>query len=190
MDLLDILEDLIKCIDGKWFIGNGALLGIIRQRSLLEYDTDIDLYLLPNSTINFEKLSKYNLDYQHWYSDLKIFSTLNPKNKKNKWLEYCSYIKTHNLNLDRPRVFSLAKETYKEKGLQPKFTMPYIDVYFINEDLKVDQWPETYYFQNEIETREYNCFKFPVNIPIGYKNILNRNYGYKWKEKDPNWKYF
>ena len=86
MDLLGMLKDLIKCIDGPWFVGDGALIGIIRQRSLLEYDDDIDLYLLPGSTINFDKLKEFNLDSQIWYSDTKIFSTLNPLNKKNRWI--------------------------------------------------------------------------------------------------------
>ena len=185
-----MLKDLIKCIEGDWFIGNGGLLGIIRQRSLLEHDDDLDLYLLPGTTINKDKLKEFNLDSQIWYSDTKIFSTLNPINKKNKWLEYCSYIKTHNLHLNRAQVFSLAKESYKEKSIEPKFTMPYIDIYYINDDLTVDQWPETYYYENEIETKEYNCFGFPVRIPVGYRNILNRNYGFEWKETDKNWQYF
>jgi len=190
MDLLGMLKNLIECIDGDYFLGNGGLLGIIRQRSLLEHDDDLDLYLLPGTTINKDKLKEFNLDSQIWYSDTKIFSTLNPLNKKNKWIEYCSYIKTHNLKLNRAQVFKLAKETYGDNFITPRFTLPYIDIYYLNEDLTVDQWPETYYYENEIGIVETTCLGFPVNIPVGYKNILNRNYGFEWKETNKDWKYF
>tara|TARA_R110001632_G_scaffold123158_1_gene235873 strand:+ start:10 stop:582 length:573 start_codon:yes stop_codon:yes gene_type:complete len=190
MDLLGMLKDLIKCIDGPWFVGDGALIGIIRQRSLLEYDDDIDLYLLPGSTINFDKLKEFNLDSQIWYSDTKIFSTLNPLNKKNRWIEYCSQIKTKNKHLNRAQVFKLAKETYGDNFITPRFTLPYIDIFYINKDLTVDNWPQIYFYENEIETNEYYCFGFPVMIPVGYKNILNRQYGFNWKVPDPNFRYF
>tara|TARA_R110000823_G_scaffold4180_1_gene15771 strand:- start:839 stop:1411 length:573 start_codon:yes stop_codon:yes gene_type:complete len=190
MDLLNMLKQLIKCIDGDYFLSDGGLLGIIRQRSLLEHDDDLDIYLLPGSTINFDKLKEYNLDSHKWYSDTKIYSTLNPINKKNRWIEYCSFIKTHNLHLNRAEVFKLAKETYRDKFIEPKFTTPYIDIYYINEDLTIDLWPQTYFFQNEIETTETNCLGFPVKIPIGYKNILSRNYGYDWKITKKDFHYF
>ena len=38
MDLLEVLKNLIPCIKGKWFIGDGALLGITRSGGLIPYD--------------------------------------------------------------------------------------------------------------------------------------------------------
>ena len=190
MELLNILKDLIKCIEGDWFVGDGALLGIIRQRSLLEYDNDIDIYLLPGSTINKSKLKEFNLEYQKYYMDSKVYSLLNPLNKKNKWFEYCSYIKTKNRKLNRAQVLSLAKETYIDDVIEPKFTLPYIDIYYLNDDLTLNNWPQIYFYENEIVTKEYYCFGFPVNIPVGYNNILNRQYGFEWKIPNKNFQYY
>ena len=45
-NLIEILQKLIECIEGEYFVSDGALLGIIREGKLIEYDKDIDIYLL------------------------------------------------------------------------------------------------------------------------------------------------
>ena len=45
--LKQMLKELIPHIVGDWFIGKGALLGIVRDGDLILEDHDIDLYLLP-----------------------------------------------------------------------------------------------------------------------------------------------
>ena len=66
MDLKQILKELIPYIKGDWFVGDGALLGLIREKGLIEYDNDIDIYLLPDSSINLEnsllKKQKYYME--------------------------------------------------------------------------------------------------------------------------------
>ena len=46
-----MLKDLIPCIEGKWFVGDGALLGLIRKGDLLEFDDDIDIFITPETKI-------------------------------------------------------------------------------------------------------------------------------------------
>ena len=52
MELLGVLKELEKCLIGKWFIGDGALLGIIRGGGLISYDNDIDIYILEGTEID------------------------------------------------------------------------------------------------------------------------------------------
>ena len=52
MDLLSVLKELIPCFKGKWFVGDGALLGIIRGGGLISYDSDIDIYIMEDTIID------------------------------------------------------------------------------------------------------------------------------------------
>ena len=54
--LKNMLKDLISCIEGDYIVADGALLGITREGGLLKDDDDIDLYILPNTKINWDKL--------------------------------------------------------------------------------------------------------------------------------------
>ena len=51
-NLTEILKDLRNHIKGDWFVGDGALLGLTRNGKLIPWDNDIDIFLLPNSTID------------------------------------------------------------------------------------------------------------------------------------------
>ena len=68
--LKEMLKNLIPCIEGKWFVGDGALLGIIRNGDLLDFDDDVDIFILPVTKINWnytmiemEGLHKYPIGY-------------------------------------------------------------------------------------------------------------------------------
>ena len=132
--LLNNLEKLINCIEGEYFISDGALLGYRREKKLIEYDDDIDIYLLPNSYINKNKLKEYDIDIQKYYICDKIYSKNYTKIKKNKWFEYLDHMRNleENKNLNRAELFLKASKTYKEKSIDIEFSYPYIDIFYIN----------------------------------------------------------
>ena len=87
-NLTEILKELTNHIKGDWFVSDGALLGLTRNGKLIPWDKDIDIYLLPNSTID---LSNSHLCSQEYYLCDKVYDPCNPKEKLNTWTEYCSY---------------------------------------------------------------------------------------------------
>lgn len=193
--LLKILEDLILCIEGEWFIGDGALLGYRREGKLIEYDDDIDIYLLPGSKINTNKLKECNLSYQDYYFCGKVYDENNIKQKKNKWWEYVDYIRNQekNKSKNRYKLYALAKETYKESCIEHTFTYPYIDIYYL-EELNDREYILPVYYAN---IHSCNYFKTPkewcttnkvnfcgvenVKIPNNIDDILYLLYGKNWK---------
>ena len=60
-ELKDMLKDLSKYIDGDWFVGDGALLGLVREKDLIELDNDIDIFLLPNAKLKLPKDCPYGI---------------------------------------------------------------------------------------------------------------------------------
>ena len=76
-----MLKDILNIFDGCYFVADGALLGIIREGDLLEFDDDIDIYVLPSTKINWDKLpKKYN--YYKDYSCYKIYDQREKINRK------------------------------------------------------------------------------------------------------------
>ena len=72
--LKEMLKEIIPFIDGEWFLSDGGLLGIIRNKDLLDHDDDLDLYLMPNASINIpEDHPKYGIQK---YSNLRKKGTL------------------------------------------------------------------------------------------------------------------
>jgi len=112
MDLVNVLRELIPCIKGKWFIGDGALLGLTREKKLISYDNDIDLYFLEDTKID---LTDSILEQQQYYICNKIYNPNNDKEKHNPWLEYCSIIKLRNPKFNRSQVLLEAKKDYHLK---------------------------------------------------------------------------
>jgi len=170
--LLKILEDLILCIEGEWFLSDGALLGLIRDNKLIEYDDDIDIYLLPGSKINIEKLNKMQLHYQDYYLCGKVYDKKNTFIKKNKWLEYNNYIRTrpHTKNLNRAELLELSSISYEEKSIENKFTHPCIDIFYLREKDNELYLP---YRMNKNYANEYLYFKKDIIKPIKKTNLLN-----------------
>ena len=190
-ELLSMLKELIPFIKGPWFLGDGALLGIVRDKHLIPYDDDLDIYLLPGSFIDIDNLCNSSLMFQKYYDVDKIYREDNEPVKKNSWLDYCGLIKGKNKRLNRPQVMSLAGQTYPEEKKQVKFTMPWIDVFhlYIKQDqyyIKNEIWSELFFTKNEIDSiGDDTTLGFPIKIPHNNKGILKRFYGDDWDVPNP-----
>lgn len=191
--LLKILEDLILCIEGEWFLSDGALLGLIRDNKLIEYDDDIDIYLLPGSKINKEKLNKLQLSYQDYYLCGKVYDENNVKQKKNKWIEYINYNKQLPINYgcNRSQIIEYAKKTYNKNCISHTFTYPCIDIFYLEEYENKHILP--FYFGNIhkedyimftkdlTETMDTYLYDLKIKIPKKYKEVLEILYGKDWR---------
>ena len=191
MKLIEVLQELIPRINGGWYLGDGSLLGLVREGKLIEYDNDIDLYFLEDTTID---LSDSILEQQQYYLCNKIYNPNNDKLKLNTWLEYCSLIKMNNTKLNRSQVFQLAKETYNEKKIINKFTKDHIDIFILKKEgdiYKTDgDWGGLYFTEDDLKPVVNHSLGFPVNIFNNAEAILERQYGETWRIPNANFKYF
>jgi phosphorylcholine metabolism protein LicD len=191
MMLIQLLKELIPCINGTYWLGDGALLGLVREGKLIEYDNDIDLYILEDTTID---LSNTVLEQQQYYICNKIYNPNNNKLKINPWLEYCSITKVFNPKLNRIQIFKLAKETYNEKKIIPKYTENHIDIFTLkkHEDNKYyTNWKTNYYYnEDDLKPVVNTALGFPVNIFNNAEEVLERHYGDTWRIPNANFKYF
>ncbi len=190
--LLKILEDLILCIEGEWFVGDGALLGLIREGKLIEYDDDIDLYLLPGAKINIDKLKEKNLSYQNYYICGKVYDEKNILQKKNKWNEYINY-NNHlpiNYGCNRAEVAQYATKSYKENCIEHTFTYPCIDIFYLEEYNNTyilpfyfgQKWNDYIIFTKDLtETIDTFLYNIKIKIPKEYKKVLEIIYGEDWR---------
>ena len=189
--LKEMLHELISYIEGPYFLGDGGLLGLIREKDLLDHDDDLDLYLLPGTVINIPTNS--NLDIAKYYMDSKVYRKQTHPPKFNKWIEYCSFIKTKNmnLNLNRAQVCSLASKTYKVEAIDAKWPKPYIDIFYLKLEFNryiYNYWPQ-YFKIEEIEPLQINNdLGFDVSIPNLPEDILERQYG-DWEVVNKEFKY-
>ena len=127
--LLKLLKDLIPYIDGPWFLGDGGLLGIVREKDLLEHDHDLDLYLLPGTTINIPDDSK--LKFQSWYLCSKVYNEDYEKDKVNSWKEYLSFRRsTDCVGMNRCDLMMEASKDYSLRKIPSNFTKPHLDIFF------------------------------------------------------------
>ena len=191
MKLIEVLQELIPRINGSYWLGDGALLGLVREGKLIEYDNDIDLYFLEDTTID---LSDSILEQQQYYLCNKIYNPNNDKLKLNTWLEYCSLIKMNNTKLNRSQVFQLAKETYNEKKIINKFTKDHIDIFILKKEgdiYKTDgDWGGLYFTEDDLKPVVNHSLGFPVNIFNNAEEVLERQYGDTWRIPNANFKYF
>ena len=190
MDLIGVLKELVKHMKGKWIIGDGALLGIIREGGLLSYDHDIDIYILEDTEID---LNDSILKKQKYYICDKVYHPDNEKEKINIWKEYCSHIKTNNRHLNRAKIMSLASKDYKEKKIIPEFTNNHIDIFTLKkgEDGRyTTKWPNLYYTEEELQLVEDYSLGFKIFIPNNAEAILERQYGSDWRTPNPDFKYY
>ena len=194
MILIEMLQDLKDMIDGEWFVGDGALLGLTRDHKLIDGDNDIDIYLLPNAKINIPKNSRYAI--QKYYMDFKFYFKNIKSKKLNKWLEYISYKRTQpeQIGLNRPQICAKIKDSYKSEAIAPEFSSPYIDCFFLEWDGKkytVPKWPMISFSEEEVLVLSENSdLGFSVPVPNKVENILERQYGKDWRIPDPNFSYF
>ena len=194
MDLLKVLEILTTCIKGKWFVGDGALLGLIREGKLIDYDNDIDLYILEDTEID---LSSSVLEEQDYYLCKKIY---NPNNKyipcPHIWNTYLSSLKPMFPHYDQRQLFEYASPRYPTEKIVHKFTENHIDIFTLYKN--GDKWllPKnvrimgTYYTKDDLELTENNDLGFSVNIPNNAEEVLERQYGYDWRHPNKNFKYY
>ena len=196
MDLVNVLRELIPCIKGKWFIGDGALLGLTREKKLISYDNDIDLYFLEDTTID---LTDSILEQQQYYLCNKIYNPNNDKEKHNPWLEYCSIIKLRNPKFNRSQVLLEAKKDYHLKKIISKFTKDHIDIFIIKKNIEDNRYYLSddatkigvpYLTEDDLKIKINTDLGFDVNIPNNAEQILERQYGPKWHIPDPNFKYY
>ena len=186
----------IPCIEGPYIVADGALLGLVREGKLIEYDNDIDLYILQDTTID---LSDTVLEQQQYYLCNKIYNPNNDKLKLNTWLEYCSLIKMNNTKLNRSQVFQLAKETYNEKKIINKFTKDHIDIFIIKKNIEDNRYYLSndatkigvpYLTEDDLKPVVNHSLGFPVNIFNNAEEVLERQYGDTWIIPNANFKYF
>ena len=182
--LKKLLKELLPRIKGDYFISDGALLGIIREGNLLEHDNDIDIYLLPNTTIDLEDT---DLKIQKYYMNDKIYNPNYSSNTKSKWLEYISYIRTKlfPIKYNKPKLYKLGSLTYKTESIKNNATTPNIDIFYLEkkEDTYIiPYWTNKlkyyYYKHNEIyPLLVNNDLGVGANIPYKSITLLKRFYG-------------
>ena len=190
MELLSVLKELIPCFKGKWFIGDGALLGLIREGGLISYDSDIDIYIMEDTIID---LNDSILKKQKYYICDKVYHPDNEKEKVNSWLEYCSHIKTNNRHLNRSQVMSLASKDYKDKKIIPQFTNNHIDIFVLKQDeggRYRTTWDNLYFTEEDLYLKENYDLGFKVFIPNNVEAILERQYGSDWQIPNKDFKYY
>ena len=190
MDLIGVLKQLIPSIKGKWFIGDGALLGIIREGGLISFDNDIDIYILEDTEIN---LNDSILKKQKYYICDKVYHPDNEIVKVNTWLEYCRHIKNNNRHLNRPQVMSLAGKDYNEKKIIPEYTNNHIDIFILKKDEDgryTTNWDNYYYKEAELQLVEDYSLGFKVFIPSNAEGVLERQYGKDWRVPKKDFKYY
>jgi len=183
-----MLKDLIPCIEGKWFVGDGALLGLIRKGELLEFDDDIDIYILPETKIHWDKLpDKYK--YYKDYICYKIYNGLGRQpHKISPWIRYNQYMRLlpKNRGLNRANLLKLASKTYREEKIDMNYKAPWIDIFVLEKDVKNEGqynllyiWNKTeFYFTKENLQLDINYdLGYPINIPHKANEVLERQYG-------------
>jgi len=191
--LYSILSRLIKCIEGDYFIGDGALLGIHREEDLISYDNDIDIYLLQGTKINYKQLQEENLLSEDYYLNEKIYDPSYEYIKKNSWLECLRALRVLEPNKNRPDLISLATCFYNDAKIQNKHTEPNIDIFYIKHNNTIENWENMIYFNdNELSNLEtFNLKGIDVKIPNkdARENILKRQYGLDFMIPDPHFRY-
>lgn len=192
--LIELLQKLIECIDGEYFVSDGALLGIIREGKLIEYDKDIDIYLLKNSQININKLTKNNIKIVNHYLCDKVYDPSNEKPRLHAWNEYLSYKKLYYPKLDRKRLIEKVRPMYDEEKKECLFTNPHIDIFYLDDNLSFDYGHLTSkykYSEDELfPLQTNNRLGFDIYIPNKPIRVLERLYGTSWYIRNPLFKIY
>lgn len=192
--LLETLEELVPNIKGTWFISDGALLGITRDNQLIKWDTDIDIYVLEDTTID---LQLTNLKKQQYYICDKIYNPNYEPQYANPWHEYIAFkrLLPENKGLNRAQLTKKISQSYKTEKKVIEYTYPHIDIFTLKKEedkyvYKDGIWKQMYYTQEEIDNLEQIFFKgIPIYVPKNKEVILERLYGPTWKKPNPNHQY-
>ena len=189
--LKEMLAELIPCIEGKYILSDGGLLGLIREKDLLEHDDDLDLFLYPDSFINYEKLEKTKLKYSKYYTCDKVYNPNNKSFNASAWTEYCaSYKLRNNLhNINRAQLCKRAAKSYHFCKMEAVHTFPWIDIFYLEpyyNMYKVPYW-NLYYNDETIINKDLG---FDVHIPKDYERVLSMLYGDNYLIEDKDFKHF
>ena len=197
--LKEMLKELIPYIKGDWFLSDGGLLGLIRNGDLLDHDDDLDLYLLPGSSIEIPADS--NLAICDYYMERKVYRKNEKKYNPNKWLEYLSYLRAvpEAKDMNRAELFKFAKNRYYIEQIDAEFSKPYIDIFNLtygnplSYKYCIPYWTEfknQYYTMVEAENlQENHDLGFKIFIPKNPEDILERLYGNTWTIEYKNFLY-
>jgi len=195
-----MLKDLIPCIEGKWFLSDGGLLGLIRKGELLEFDDDLDIFILPETKIHWDKLpDKYK--YYKDYICYKIYNGLGRQpHKISPWIRYNQYMRLlpKNRGLNRANLLKLASKTYREEVIEMKYKAPWIDIFVLEKDVDSDNYIIPYYFNKDklfyytkenLELDINYDLGYPINIPHKANEVLERQYGKDYMIENRNFLY-
>jgi len=192
--LLDMLEELIPNINGKWFLSDGGLLGLHRDNKLIDWDFDLDIYILEDTTINLDLTS---LKTQKYYACDKIYKEGNTFQYANSWLEYIRYkrLLPQYKNLNRAQITKEISHDYKNEKIIKEYTSPHIDIFTLKKEgdkyiYKDGLYSRMFYLQEEIEDLEVIYYNgIAINIPSKTEVILNRLYGSDYMIPNPNYQF-
>ena len=181
-----MLKDIIKIIEGPWFVADGCLLGIIREGDLLEFDDDIDIYILPGTKINWDKLDnkyKYYKDYMAY----KIYDREDKVISENEWLRFLSYKRTmpEYYRYNRCQLTEAVATDYKYEKITRKYPSVWIDIFELIYDVRHNLYRipfhwcghEFHFTPTECDGTYDNTLGFDIIIPKNPKQVLQRIYG-------------
>ena len=191
--LKNMLKDLIPCIEGQYIVADGALLGITREGGLLKHDDDIDLYILPNTKINWDKLPN---KYKHYkdYMCYKIYDGQDKIPSSNEWLRFIAFKRTmpEYYGYNRAELTRAIANDYKREKINRQYPSAWIDIFELVYDKthKLYRIPahwngtEFYFTPFECEGAYDNTLGFDIKIPKNHIQVLERIYGSNWIVED------
>lgn len=196
--LKEMLKDIIKIIEGPYFVADGCLLGLMREGDLLEFDEDVDIYLLPETKINWDKLpNKYN--FHKDYLAYKIYDGKDDIPTENEWLRFISYKRTlfQYYGYNRAQLTEAIASDYKTEKIVRQHPNLWLDIiplvyddthnlYRLN-----NHWngQEFYFTPDECQGMYNNSLGFDIKIPNNPKEVLTRIYGPNWGVEDKYYVY-
>ncbi len=68
IDILAEIDRICKKHDIKWFLAGGSLLGAVRENKSIPWDDDLDIGMLREDFIKFQKVAPKELDKKYYYS--------------------------------------------------------------------------------------------------------------------------
>jgi len=195
-----MLNDLINSniFDGTWFVADGALLGIKRNSDLLDFDDDIDIYILPDTKVDWNKLNK-KYKYYKDYSCYKVYDRSDERIVSNEWLRFVAYKRTmpQYYRYNRAELCRAISESYKKEKIERQYPKTWIDIFVLvyDENHQLYRIPqhwngtEFYFTKEEVECEKDDTLGFTINIPKNPIQVLQRIYGVNWKVEDKDHQY-
>tara|TARA_R110000803_G_scaffold206310_1_gene273511 strand:- start:49 stop:660 length:612 start_codon:yes stop_codon:yes gene_type:complete len=193
------LQMVVPHIKGKWFISDGALLGIKRHGGLIDYDDDIDLFIFPDTIIDYDKI---DLKFQEDYMCNKLYNEsdkLSDDCRGSDWKRFISY-KTSSPELqgfNRADIMSIASTQYKSEIMPNINCSCWIDVFLLEDDPWNKRYVVPWYFggklfyynYDELELVKDSTLGFDIWIPNNHEAIFERMYGLDWRTPNKNFKW-